>query len=261
MKHLLIAITFLIMSGISWAESESDYWLAFAVDTPPTPIDHRPWQKLLAEHMQSEAHPTWRHRFDPSDFSRREKRQLTGYIESLEKIDPRYYSYEQQLAYWLNLYNAITVSFMIDADDFDDIKDHRDKTVVEIADKKISQRYIAENILMPIWQDSSIYFLLSCGAVDCPPVPYEAFTPENARQQARKAMQAYMDGPEGLRLDSGTLYLPRAFEHFSNYYDSPNGMMKKLAFSVSDELAIKLLGHAGPIVYSEYTALATPTAN
>lgn len=260
MKYFFVAITLLVSASTSWGESESDFWLAFSVDTPPKPIDHSPWQKLLGGHMQSNAHPTWGHRFDPSGFSRKEKKQLKSYIQSMEKIDPRYYSYDEQLAYWLNLYNAITVSFMVDADDFGDIKSHRDKKAITVAGKKISQRYIAENILMPIWQDSSIYFLLSCGALDCPPVPYEAFTPANARQQAKKSMQAYMNGPEGLRLDSGTLYLPRAFEHFSSYYGSSTGMMKKLAFSVSDDLAIKLLGHDGPIVYSQHMALASPDA-
>ena len=71
-------------------------------------------------------------------------------------------------------------------------------------------------------------------------------------------MQAYMNGPEGLKLENGTLYLPKAFEYFSTYYDSPNAMLKKLAFSVSDSLAIKLLGHAGPIVYSDEMTLASP---
>ena len=255
---VLPALTALFFAVTASAESESDFWLAYEVDTPPPAIDHESFAKLLSAHTESNAHPVWRHRFNPSDFSRKEKSQLKSYIESMEKIDPRYHSYDEQLAYWLNLYNAITVSFLIDAKNFDDVKNHRDENVLKVAGKNISQRYIVENILSPIWRDSSLYFLLSCAALDCPPVPYEAFTPANAHKQASPAMRAYMNGSEGLRLESGTLYLPRAFEHFSAFYDTPNAMLKKLAFSVSDDLAIKILGHSGPIVYSDHTALASP---
>lgn len=240
------------------AETDSDFWLAYAVDTPPPAIDHESFAELLNAHTKSNAHPIWRHRFNPSDFSRKEKSQLKSYIESMEKIDPRYHSYDEQLAYWLNLYNAITVSALIDAKNFDSVKNHREKNVVKVAGKDLSQRDIAEDILMPIWQDSSLYFLLSCAALDCPPVPHEVFTPANARKQASPAMRAYMNGAEGLRLESGTLYLPRAFEYFSTYYDTPSAMLKKLAFNVSDDLAIKMLGHSGPIVYSDHAELASP---
>lgn len=261
MKKLLIVVpvlTALFFAAKAGAETDSDFWLAYAVDTPPSAIDHEPFAKLLRAHTNSASHPVWRHRFDPSDLSRKEKGQLKSYIEAMEEIDPRYYPYEDQLAYWLNLYNAITVSFLVDAEEFKDISNHREKRVVKIAGKDLSQRDIAENILMPIWQDSSLHFLMSCGALDCPPVPHEVFTPSNARKKAGPAMEAYLSGPQGLKLESGTLYLPRAFEYFSSYYDTPNAMLKRLAFNVSDDLAIKILGHSGPIVYSDQAALASP---
>lgn len=240
------------------AQTDDDFWLAFEVNTPPPAIDHEPFNNLLRAHSTADSHPIWRHRFDPSDFSRKEKSQLKDYIEAMEGIDPRYHSYDEQLAYWVNLYNAITVSFLIDAKDFNQISDHREEQVIEVAGKRLSQREIAENVLMPVWNDSSLHFLLSCGALDCPPVPHEAAKPKTIHKQANPAMQAYMNGPEGLKLENGTLYLPKAFEYFSTYYDSPNAMLKKLAFSVSDSLAIKLLGHAGPIVYSDEMTLASP---
>lgn len=241
------------------ADSETDFWIAVPINNSLPPIDHSEWDEFLSNHLSDSAHPTWRHRFDPTGVGRKDKKVLENYIESLEDIDPRYYGFEEQLAYWLNLYNAITVSFLIEADKFSDVEDHRDEQVVTIADKEISQRYIAEKILMPTWQDSSLYFLLSCAAVDCPPVPYKAFSAKlDARQQSKPAMQAYMDGPEGLRLEGGKLHLPRAVEHFATYYDDESGLLKRLAFTVSDDMALKILGYSGPIVYSDYAVLASP---
>lgn len=257
MKRFLLSMA-VVFSGALSADTESDFWLAYATDTPPPLIDHSSFDTLLKRHLSERAHAEWGHRFNPDGVSRKEKKALKSYISSLEDIDPRYYDYDQQLAYWLNLYNAITVSALVDADDFGDIKNLRTKKVATVAGKKITQEYIAQNILMPIWQDSSIYFLLSCGALDCPPVPYEAYRPETARQQAKGAMEAYLNGPSGYRLADGTLHLPRAFAYFASYYSSNEAMIKRLAFVVPGNEALTLLGHSGAVEYSQHNALAKP---
>ena len=259
MKNILFALAFLV-SGAVVAESESDFWLGFDVDPSRPAIDHSAWAEILSSRSNNNPHADWRHRFNPADFSKKEKKALKKYIESMQEIDPRYYSYDDQLAYWLNLYNALTVSFMVDAKDFNDVRHHHDKPLLEIAGKRFSQRYIANTILYPVWNDLSLHFLLSCAAVDCPPLPERAFSAGSAHPLSKPAMDAYINGPQGWRLEGGTLYLPRAMEHFSTYFDSQAAMIKRLAFAVPQDKALKLLGHSGPVVYSDHTALASATA-
>src|SRR5690625_946183 len=84
-----------------------DFWAAHN-DANPDRIDHSAWDELLNRYVVTN-HESGINRFRYGDMSKADRSKLDDYIERLSELDPRVFSNNEQLAYWLNLYNALTV--------------------------------------------------------------------------------------------------------------------------------------------------------
>ena len=96
-------------------------------------------------------------------------------------------SRDEQLAYWINLYNALTVKVILDHYPVKSILDIDispgwfsigpwGKKLVAVEGVEISLDDIEHRILRPIWRDPRIHYALNCAAVGCPNLLREAFT-------------------------------------------------------------------------------------
>ena len=74
-------------------------------------IDHSVWNKFLGQYVIAGADGI--NRVQYSRVSDSDRQQLSRYIISLEQLPIRNYSADQQLAYWINLYNAVTVDVVL----------------------------------------------------------------------------------------------------------------------------------------------------
>ena len=74
-----------------------------------TEIDHSEWQQLLDDYL--EEHPSGINRFDYGALKEEEEdfKLLVDYLLRLSELDPRSFAKAEQLSYWINFYNALTV--------------------------------------------------------------------------------------------------------------------------------------------------------
>ena len=86
-------------------------------------IDHGPWQALLTAYVVE--HPSAINRFDYAALKADadDVAKLNAYLATLQAIDPRTYALAEQHAYWINLYNALTIKVVTDAYPVDSIRD------------------------------------------------------------------------------------------------------------------------------------------
>jgi hypothetical protein len=143
-------------------------------------IDHSAFDGFLKTYVVSN-HPSGINRFRYADVSRRDRKLLDKYIARMASLDPRDYRKVEQKAYWLNLYNAVTLQGLLKVYPVTSIE--RDKSSrkrrITVAKKKLSVADIDERILRPIWQDYKMVFGLSCATVGCPAIHPQAFTGVN----------------------------------------------------------------------------------
>jgi hypothetical protein len=78
----------------------------------PAAIDHSPWQGLLDAYLDTH-HPSGVHRFAYAAVRSADRAVLRAYLAALQALDPRRYSRPEQEAYWINLYNALTVDLVL----------------------------------------------------------------------------------------------------------------------------------------------------
>jgi hypothetical protein len=120
------------------------------------------------------------------------------------------------LAYWINLYNALTVKVVLDHYPVTSIRDIDispgffsdgpwGRNLIEIAGEKISLNDIEHRILRPIWRDPRLHYALNCAALGCPNLPPRAFTADNADAMLTAAARAHVNNPRGARRVGGQL--------------------------------------------------------
>ena len=160
----------LLATTTASASTESQYWGYWdrSNERNRDVIDHRSWDNILGNYVVDKKGGANRFRYGA--LSSADKKALKNYISALEKIDPRSYSRNEQQAYWLNLYNAITVKIISDnypVKTFTEIRARNLSTARQKADRRIPARTAAPRGAPPEPQPAASRTDRSAGAGAC----------------------------------------------------------------------------------------------
>lgn len=248
-----------------------DFW-DVRNDANPAQIDHSAWDRLLSKYVVTN-HESGINRFRYADFSAADaaadRKTLDRYIDQLVSLDPRPFSSNEQLAYWLNLYNALTVRQITEHFPVTDLRDLRfgfmsrhdfwSVEMAQIARQSISLNDIEHRILRPIWKDHRVRFGIACGALSCPNLQPQAFTGETVRAELYAAAGEYINHSRGVRLENGQLTVSSLFDWYrEDFAPDDKTLVKLFAHYKDDRSALYLLGFNGDIEYNYNWALNAP---
>ena len=186
-------------------------------------IDHAAWQAFLDRHVQSG--PDGVNRIGYGNVTADDRAVLDRYIARLAATPISRYSRGEQQAYWINLYNALTVQVILNHMPVDSIRDIDispglfadgpwGKKLVTIEGEAVSLNDIEHRILRPIWRDPRIHYAVNCAAIGCPNLQSQAFTAENAEALLDKGAREYVNHPRGVRLEDGRLRVSSIYVWF-----------------------------------------------
>ena len=113
----LIAVT-LPLAGFASIEAlfapKSDLWARWQAHDPASQatVDHAAWGRLLETYVRAGEDGV--NRFDYAAVTTADRAALGRYIMGLAALPVDDYGRPEQLAYWVNLYNALTVRLVLD---------------------------------------------------------------------------------------------------------------------------------------------------
>lgn len=230
-------------------------------------IDHGAWDGLLRRYVV-EGHKSGINRFRYGEVATADQAVLDGYIQALAKIDPRSYSRAEQLAYWINLYNALTVQLILDRFPVADISKIRidgvapwQARLVTVAGKPLSLDDIEHRILVPIWKDHRVLFGLACGGLGCPDIQARACTGPNSRELLTSAGRKFVNSDRGVSIAGarGPLRASRVLETYERDFGKDRKeFLRQMARYAEDRKALYLLGYKGDIQYRDDWTLNAP---
>jgi hypothetical protein len=137
----------------------------------------------------------------------------------------------EQLVFWINLYNALTVKVILEHYPVESIRNIDispgffsngpwGKKFIKIENVKISLNDIEHRILRPIWKDPRIHYAVNCASIGCPNLQKFAFTAENVENLLTKAAKEYINHPRGVKVDDGELTVSSIYIWFSSDFGS-----------------------------------------
>jgi len=219
-------------------------------------IDHSDWQYILTKYINDQ-HPSKVNRFDYKGVNKADRKRLQKYLADMQKLDPRKFSKAEQFAYWVNLYNALTVEVILDNYPTPSITKLGeglfsfgpwDDEVARIQGQDLTLNNIEHGILRPIWQDNRIHYAVNCASIGCPNLSKEVFTAANTEAQLEKAAKDYINHPRGVRFDGNQLIVSSIFNWYKvDFGDSDNTLLLHLSKYANPELKAQLTRYNGSI--------------
>lgn len=191
-------------------------------------VDHAAFDRLLKAHVVNGLVDYDAFKADPA---------FAGYLRLLAATDPASLPRNEQLALWINAYNAYTIQLINVKNErvsirnvnkslgFLKFKGPWSEAFAVVGGKTYTLDDIEQRTIRPTFREPRIHFALVCAAIGCPPLRSEAYT--GARVEAQLNDQAVIfltKSPTKNRVDVGnrTLYRSQVFS-FSDYMDDFGG--------------------------------------
>jgi hypothetical protein len=254
LQILVVVLAALSCASNALAKKDSQAWAMWnsSDETNSMIIDHSAFDSFLKTYVLNN-HSSGINRFRYADVTRRDAKALDKYIAKMASIDPRDYRKLEQKAYWLNLYNALTLQgllkvYPVTAVDRDKISRKRR---VSVAGKKLSVADIDQRILRPVWQDYKMVFGLSCATVGCPAIHAQAFTGRNTNKLLKQYAREFINHPRGLTVSRDQLRVSRIFSWYRDDFGGGDRQLIRLfSHYAGDSKALYILGFSGDIEYA-----------
>lgn len=248
MRRLALALLVLLLAPADGAAApKAEPWPRWQSYAPgeTAAIDHAAWDRFLAAYVVGRADGIDRVAY--GRVSSPDRRALADYIERLSGARIGAYDRPQQRAFWINLYNALTVRLVLDRYPVDSIRDIDispslfadgpwGKKLVAVEGEALSLDDIEHRILRPIWHDPRLHYALNCAALGCPNLQPLAFTAANADGLLDEAARAYVNHPRGVRIAGDTLLLSKIYSWYAEDFEE-EGLLAHLRRYASPELA------------------------
>ncbi len=222
-------------------------------ETNTATISHQAWQELLDAHLK--VHPSGINRFDYGSLkaNAEHRKQLQSYLSSLAEIDPRSFARAEQMAYWINLYNALTVFVIVGRYPVDSIKDISSSLfsygpweleLITLRGEPLTLDDIEHGILRPIWRDPRIHYAVNCASLGCPNLALEAYRSDNLERLLEQGARDYVNHPRGVTVREEGLLVSSVYEWFKvDFGDTDAAVFAHLKRYATPELAEALDGH------------------
>ena len=239
------------MSGLAaTAAPAPDAWSFWQQhdNTNQATIDHSTWQRLLDQYVRTDESDI--NLVDYVALAQDGRDTLTDYLSFLTSLDPRTYNREEQFAYWVNLYNALTIEVVLRypkknsilrmGKKFFSIGPWDDK-LIEIAGQSVTLNDIEHRILRPLWQDHRIHYAVNCASLGCPNLSKTAFTATNLEEQLTLAEARYTNHPRGVKIDGSKVRLSSIYKWYrDDFGDSELAVLQHLSERNPDLLKLDL---------------------
>ncbi|WP_299685632.1 DUF547 domain-containing protein [uncultured Vibrio sp.] len=221
MKQLLVIIS-LLFSTLAWSAPKPELWPYWnqSNEANSEQVSHQSLQHFLDSYLVKQGQNTL---VRYQAVTEADKSKLKQYIKQLEQVNPLNYSKAEQYAYWVNLYNAVTVDLILDAYPVKSITKLGGlfsfgpwgDDVVSVNGKSLTLNDIEHRILRPIWQDPRTHYAVNCASLGCPNLQPQAFTADNTETLLEQAAFEFVNSDKGVQVKGNKLELSSIYEWFA----------------------------------------------
>jgi hypothetical protein len=197
-----------------------------------TVVDHGKWNDFLSRYVSTSSDGI--NRVAYARVSAADVEQLRIYRRALGDIAVSNLNRSEQRAYWINLYNALTLSVVLDNYPVSSIRKINispgffssgpwGKKLITIEGEKVSLDDIEHRIVRPIWKDPRLHYALNCASIGCPNLQGEAFSANNSEALLEKAAREYINHPRGARVEKKQLKVSSIYSWFKEDFGGTDG--------------------------------------
>lgn len=175
--------------------------------------DHTAFDALLSSHVSASGQVDYK-------ALKGKTLKLDAYLADLQANTPQTsWSEDEELAYWINVYNAYTIKLILKNYPVKSITDLHggkpwDVKWIEIAGKTYSLNNVENDIIRPKFNEPRIHFAVNCAAKSCPPLANQAFTAKNLESLLEKQTKAFVNNSKHNQLTKNSITVSKIFDWY-----------------------------------------------
>ena len=246
-KSRKLAAATLLLAGVLlygpavWGALKADLWPYRQNHEPGSlvEVDHGRWERILQQYLDT-SHSSGINRFHYNRVSPEDRQSLQDYLHDLQELRVSSLNRAEQKAYWINLYNALTVEVILMHYPVASIRDINispgifsrgpwDAKLLTIEGQQVSLNDIEHRILRPLWRDNRIHYAVNCASLGCPNLQPQPFTPQNTETLLQKAAQEFINHPRGVSFNGSRVEVSSIYFWFmEDFGGSEDGVREHL---------------------------------
>lgn len=258
----LALVVICLGSALAVAAPKAELWPRWQKYDPGSTqkIDHGLWDKFLKRFVVD--HPSGINRVRYQAVMPEDLRDLKSYLEAMQGVAISNYNRPEQKAYWINVYNAVTVDLILSRLPVASIRDINispgflargpwGAKLFSVEGERLSLDDIEHRILRPIWKDSRVHYAVNCASLGCPNLQPLAFTGVNTEALLDQAAREFVNHPRGVTFDRGQLQVSSIYVWFQEDFGrDPQGLMEHWQKYADPQLADALEKYSGGLRHS-----------
>jgi hypothetical protein len=213
-------------------------------------FDHTKWDNALKRHVKvGQGNIGDVNRINVVDYDGiKVDQDYLDYLIQLDEANPSLLQPAEQLAFWMNAYNALCINIILQYE----AKNHcQISSITELSQKNgpvwdqiagriggndISLNDIEHERLRKIWDEPLIHACIVCASASCPDLRAEAFVVSSLKEQMEDQMRLWLkNDSKGIRFSGNTLQLSRIFLWFSADFGEMAGIKSFLSTYCSED--------------------------
>ncbi len=224
-KLLSLMVLFFLLTGFAHASFHKSLWPKWEVHNPLSMevISHNTFQEFVDRFVITNEEKINLVRYEkltPADLEL-----LRDYIETLSQINIDNYNRREQLAYWINLHNALTIHTVAKYYPVTNIQEINispglfsvgpwGANLVTVDNSVLSLDDIINRIIRPIWNDPRTHYALNNATIGAPNLSKQAYQGAILDQQLNEVAAAYVNSLRGVQVIEGKLIISKLYDWY-----------------------------------------------
>ncbi|SIR30752.1 Protein of unknown function, DUF547 [Fluoribacter gormanii] len=224
-RNKYILILMLLISGLANASFYKSLWPKWEVNNPLSKevISHQLWQNFLNRRIVTNEENI--NLVDYAHMTQIDLNLLKDYLKSMAEIDINNYNRNEQLAYWINVYNAFTVQVIANYYPVTTIQEINispglfsigpwGANLITIKDTPLTLDDINNRIIRAIWNDPRSHYAISNGTIGAPNLSRKVYQGKLLEEQLNLAATNYINSLRGVSVIEGKLIISKLYDWF-----------------------------------------------
>lgn len=227
LKLWLVILFFTLTSTHLFAAYNSkNLWPIWEVNNPLSKevISHHDWQHFLKERVITNHENI--NLVDYPSLNKEDRQRIKRYLKSMSMIKIDHYNRDEQLAFWINVYNAIIVDTVASYYPVSSIEEINispglfsvgpwGAKIITINNVALSLDDIQNRIIRPIWNDVRALYAINNGSIGAANINKDAYQGATIDDQLNEAAFTYINSLRGAQVIENKLIISKLYEWFS----------------------------------------------
>lgn len=243
---------FFLVTNTAFASFHKNVWPKWGVHNPLSQevISHKEWHEFLTQCVVTNKEEI--NLIDYPHLTKADLGKLNQYVTRMSQINIHNYNRNEQLAFWLNLYNALTIQIVADYYPIESIDDINispglfsigpwGANLVTVAGTPLSLDDIQNRIIRPIWNDPRTHYAINDASIGAANLHKEAFQGSTIEEQLNQVAYGYINSLRGVQVIEGKLIVSKIYDwYIDDFGGNESALIKHLLVYAKEPLRHQL---------------------